>query len=83
MFSFHKNIVNFEAFWEVKNFSKKLLFLRSEQLFASGLIPLYRIEVFFQITRTFVRILGHTKLVLYDHFMNYDLTYSNEIMAEA
>ena len=26
---FTKNIVNFEVFWGVKNFSKKLLFLRS------------------------------------------------------
>ena len=29
-FSYYKNIANFEAFWQDKNFSKNLLFLGSE-----------------------------------------------------
>ena len=32
-FSYDKNIANFESFCRDKNFSKNLLFLRSEQLF--------------------------------------------------
>ena len=31
-FSYYKNIANFEAFWQDKNFSKNLLFLGSEML---------------------------------------------------
>ena len=34
-FSYYKNMANFEAFWQDKNFSKNLLFLGSEYSYTS------------------------------------------------